>query len=170
MRKPVGITTIRMRTACDPLVLWRWGGWVPAAVGSGLGLVIMFIAAILHETGRITIQEPVNLFYWLLLGIPFLLTFQRVEFDNDDLLVRVSFWILLPIRFDRIPYYAVKGIGTDYRVVHVFPRPQNAAVELFLYTRKRRAYLLSRHWSEAGYREAVNRIRKHVSFPVLRFE
>ncbi len=168
--KTPGITSIRMRTVCEPLVLWRWGGWFPAFIGCGLGLGTMFVVAVLANLGRIQLVSPMSLFQWFLVGLPLLLTFQRAEFDNDEMLVRITFWLLIPVWRERIPYAAVKGIGTDYRMVHVVPRPKNSTIELYLYTRSRRAFLLSRHWSETGYQQAIEHIRKHVSFPILRLE
>jgi len=168
--KPVGITSLRMRMACEPLVLWRWGGWFPVLIGFGCGVSAMFIVAVLNDLGRIRLDSPIGLFLWFLVCLPFLFTFQRTEFDNDDLIVRVSFWILIPLWRVSIPYAAVKGIGTDYHLVYVMPRPQESTIELYLYTRSRRAFLLSRHWGESSYQKAIEHIRKHVSFPILRVE
>jgi len=159
-----------MREAVEPLVLWRWGGWFPAMIGLGCGVAVMFAVAVLDDLGRVHVSSPISLFLWLLVSAPSFFTFQRTEFDNDEMIVRVSFGMVIPLWRVSIPYAGVKGIGTDYRLAHMIPRPRNSSIELYLYTRGRRAFLLSAHWTEDSYRNAVEVIRKHVTFPILRLE
>lgn len=166
-----------MRINVPPLVIWRHGGLFMMATGISLGIVVViasFLFDFFQTSGAYAPSVGFVLLLFLLPAFPFFFSFQRTEFDNSELIVRISYWLLIPVWSVGIPYQAVKGIGTDYRIIrmtiHAVPRPASPFFDLFLYTHSRRCYLISRHCSEENYRLAVERILKHVHFRLLRFE
>jgi hypothetical protein len=166
-----------MRICVPPLVIWRHGGFFMVATGTALGIILViasFFLDFLYQSGAPTPTVWGILLLFFLPALPFYFSFQRTEFDNSELIARISYWVLIPVWKTGIPYQAVKGIGTDYRIIrmtlHAVPRPSSPFFDLFLYTHSRRCYLISRHCSEESYRCGVERILKHVHFRLLRFE
>ncbi len=171
MRRLTGRKPLRLCVGADPLVIWRWGGWFFLLLGCGLGLLLLFVIALLDQAGSLRLRDSGDLLFWFLLpAVPLSLSFQRASFDNAELIVRVSYWVVFPVWRESIPYAAVKGVGTDYRTSRETAGMSSFAYDLYLYTRSRRKYFLERFYSEREYRGAVERITHHVRFAILRFD
>ncbi len=161
---------VRVRVGADPLIVRRWGGWFFVLAGLAAGGCAVVLALTLVQLDILPSSYPVLLVCFFAPLIPCALTIQTAAFDNAELLVTITYWMIAPVRRERIPYAAIRGIGTDYRTIHMTAGPPDFRFDLYLCMKCRRNYLLSSHYTESDYRSAVDRIRHHISFPILRFE